>query len=109
MRLLERTLKMLYIAPGLAVADGLGAARRAFSAERVPVRASLIPAEGALERLEPGLLADARCLALMPVDAPIAAGDGVCETAEGEPEWLCVEVRGWSAHLAASLVRRPAA
>ena len=46
------------------------------------------------------------CLALMPLDAPIAVGDGVCETAAGEPEWLCVDVRRWSAHLAASLARR---
>ena len=76
MRLLERTLKTLYIAPGLTVADGLGAARRAFSAERVPVRASLIPAEGALERLEPGLLADARCLALQVRPQPGRKGVG---------------------------------
>lgn len=106
MRLLERTLKPLYIAPGLAQADGLGARTRVFSAERVPVRASLIPAEGALERREEGLATEARCLALMPLDAPIAVGDGVCETAAGEPEWLCVDVRRWSAHLAASLARR---
>ena len=52
MRLLERTLKEMYIAPGLVVTDALGAKARAFSQERIPVRASLIPAEGALEICE---------------------------------------------------------
>lgn len=108
MRLLERTLKDVYIAPGLSQADALGSAEHVFSAERVPVRASLIPTDGALNRREAGMDADARCLALMSLDAPIAAGDGVCETAQGEPEWLCTEVRRWSAHLAASLARRVA-
>lgn len=106
MRLLERTLRQVYIAPGIGQTDALGAVTRAFSDERVPVRVSLIPAEGALNRREAGLTADARCLALMPLDAPIVAGDGVCESARGEPEWLCTEVRRWSAHQAASLARR---
>jgi len=105
-RLLERTLKPVYIAPGLAQADALGGVHRVFSDERVAVRASLIPAEGAMERREAGLEADARCLALMPLDAPIAPGDGVSGRPSGEPEWLCVDVRTWSAHIAASLVRR---
>ena len=106
MRLVERTLKPVYIAPGLTQDDALGGAQRVFSQERIPARASLIPAEGSLDRREAGLTTDVRCLALMPVDAPIAAGDGVAEAASGEPEWLCVDVRRWSAHLAASLVRR---
>ena len=106
MRLLERTLKRVYIAPALAVTDALGAVSRAFSGERVPVRASLIPQEASLAPGEAGLVKDARCLALMPLDAPIAEGDGVCEGASGEPEWLCTGVRRWSAHLAASLARR---
>ena len=106
MRLLERTLKPLYIAPGLAQADALGGVRRVFSAERIAVRGSLIPADGTLERREAGLETDARCLALLPRDAAIAPGDGVSESDSDEPEWLCVDVRTWSAHIAASLVRR---
>lgn len=106
MRLYERTLRQVFIAPGLAQADALGAASRAFSEERVPVRASLIPAEGTLAEFMAGMATQKKCLALMPLDAPIAAGDGVCETAAGEPEWLCEDVRRWSAHLAASLARR---
>ena len=106
MRLLERTLKPVYIAPGLTQNDALGGVRRVFSQERIPARASLIPAEGGIGRREGGLTAERRCLALLPLDAPIAAGDGVAEAASGEPEWLCVDVRRWSAHLAASLVRR---
>ena len=75
MRLVERTLKPVYIAPGLTQTDALGGVRRVFSAERVPARASLIPAEGAIERRESGLTAAGRCLALLPLDAPIAAGE----------------------------------
>ena len=106
MRLLERTLKQLYICPALTATDALGAKTRAFSDERIAVRASLIPAEGALEAAEPGLVSRKRCLALMSADAPLVAGDGVAESAAGEPEWLCTDVRGWTAHLAASLERR---
>lgn len=106
MRLLERTLRTVYIAPGLTETDALGGAVRRFSGEREAVRASMIPAEGMLDSLEPGLVARRRCVALMPKDAPIAAGDGVAETEDGEPEWLCVDVRYWTAHAAASLERR---
>lgn len=108
MRLLERTLSRLYIAPGRTEADALGGVRRVFSEERRSVRASVIPDEGALERSEFGLVPQKRCLALMPLDARIAAGDGVAESAGGEPEWLCTDVQRWSAHLAARLERRVA-
>ena len=108
MRLLERTLAEVYIAPGRVETDALGGARRVFSAERLPVRASMIPAEGALERLEHGLAPQKRCLALLPRDAAIAAGDGVSTQASGEPEWLCTDVQRWSAHVAAKLERRVA-
>ena len=106
MRLLERTLKTLFIAPGLTRTDGMGGVERFFSAERPSVRASLIPTEGALERCEPGLVARRKCLMLAPKDAEIAPGDGVAETETGEPEWLCVDVREWQAHVAAMLERR---
>ena len=108
MRLLERTLSRVYIAPGRTETDALGGVRRVFSQERQSVRASMIPAEGALEKLEFGLIPQKRCLALMPRDARIDVGDGVAESAQGDPEWLCTDVQRWSAHVAAKLERRVA-
>ena len=109
MRLLERTLKTVYICAGLEESDALGGVKRGFSPRRVATRGSLIPSEGKLEGLEPGLAAARRCVLLLPADAKIAAGDGVCECPDGAPEWLCVDVRRWSAHVAATLERRVAA
>ena len=105
MRFLERTAKRLRIAPGLTATDALGGVRREFSPERIPVRAAWIPRDGGAEAAEPGRLPNRRAVALMPLDAPIAEGDGVCE-GDGAPEWLCVSVQRWSAHLAAELERR---
>lgn len=106
MRLLERTLKTVYIAPGLVVTDALGCVKRDFSEERISVRAGIISGEGTVNSREPGLTADRKITLLMPLDAPIARGDGVSETALGAPEWLCTDVTEWSAHLSVALERK---
>ena len=104
MRLLERTLMMIEIAPRAAAADGLGGVPEGFSAERLPVRASVIPFEGGFFRHESGAgLAESMCL-LLPADARIEVGDGVCLDG-GAPKWRCVEVQRWSAHCAAKVER----
>ena len=107
MRLLERTLRTVYIAPGLTRPEDLGGTVRLFSKDRNPVRASLIPDGGAeMERQPFGLTVRSRCRLLMPLDGEIVPGDGVSEKPEGEPEWLCISVECWSAHIAATLERR---
>lgn len=106
MRIKESELRTLYIAPSIQITDALGSITRGFSRDRNPVRCSLIPRGGALESLEPGMRVSEKYMAIMPPDAEIAAGDGVCESIDGEPRWLCMEVIPWSAHLSVSLERR---
>lgn len=106
MRLLERTLRTIYIAPGLTRTDAAGCVQRIFSSERLAVRGSLIPSGGEMAREEAGMQNRRRCTLLLPKDAPIVAGDGVAETPQGDPEWLCTGVETWSAHVSVSLERR---
>lgn len=104
MRLLERTLKWVAIAPREVVADGLGGGVEHFSERVRKVRASVIPFEGGFFRHESGAgLAESMCL-LLPADARIEVGDGVCLDG-GVPKWRCVEVQRWSAHCAAKVER----
>lgn len=106
MRLKERELRTLFIAPSIEIADGLGGVRRGFSMDRNPVRCAMIPQSNPLESLESGLRSGEKYLMLLPKDGEIAPGDGVCESIDDEPAWLCTEVIPWSAHLAATLERR---
>ena len=102
MRLLERTLKVVEIAPRAVVEDVLGGGVEGFSPERVAVRASVIPLGGSLEEFASGVRAVKNMCLLMPADAPVAVGDGIL--ADGEM-WRCVEVQKWTAHKAAKVVR----
>lgn len=104
MRLLERTLRMIEIAPRAAAADGLGGVPEGFSAERLPVRASVIPSTGGLENRATGVSQVQSMCLLMPLDAPVSVGDGVC-VESAEPNWRCVSVQRWSAHVAAQVER----
>ena len=102
MRLLERTLKVVEIAPRAVAEDALGGVAEGFSENRVSVRASVIPLGGSLEEFAAGVRAVKSMCLLMPFDAPVAVGDGV--VADGEM-WRCVEVQKWSAHVAAKVTR----
>ena len=104
MRLLERTLKTVHIAPREILTDALGGRTEAFSSVTAPVRASIIPCDGALECRESGLREAERLRLLMPLDAQIRAGDGVCIDS-GQPCWRCVDVQRWSGHIAARVER----
>ena len=104
MRLLERTLKWVAVAPRAAVADGLGGVAEAFSDVRRKVRASVIPSTGGLVNHATGLREVQSMCLLMPVDAEICVGDGVCVDADA-PNWRCIEVQRWSAHCAVRVVR----
>lgn len=105
MRLLERTLKEIQIAPAEVKEDSLGACVEGFSENRIAARASVIPERGEMQAHESGR-SDGRALRLlMALDAPIRVGDGVC-LEDGGVLWRCVSVEAWSAHLSVRLEKR---
>lgn len=106
MRLYERTMKPVYVAPRQVRTDGLGGVIEGFSGEMKKVRASVIESTGGLRSREAGIeQAQSMCL-LMPLDAKIEPGDGVSE-GPGAPQWRVTEARRWSAHIAVQLERIP--
>ena len=74
-------------------------------ATALAARATLVPIAGDWQSGEAGLEDARRCLLLLPLDAPIAPGDGVAEAADGPVVWLCRDARRWSAHIAADMER----
>ena len=113
MRLFERTLTRMEIAPHAEEQDALGGVRLSFSARRVPVRGSLQPdanalgySSGNLRQEAQGLRTVQRLRALLPRDAEIAPGDGVCTDGAPQPQWLVLSVENWTAHKLVRLERR---
>lgn len=106
MRLLERTLKWVRIAPRSVREDALGGLAEGFSEVHFAVRASVIPSTGGIRNHETGAQEVQSMCLLMPLDAQISVGDGVC-VENLFPEWRCVDVQRWTAHLAARLERIP--
>ena len=104
MRLLERTLKWVFIAPRAVTADALGGQVEGFAETRLPVRASVIPSTGGVVSRESGADRTWTMCLLMPADAKIALGDGVCVDGD-TPQWRCVDVQRWSAHCAVKVER----
>lgn len=104
MRLLERTMKRFEIAPRATATDALGGVAEGFSAVRHSVRGSVIPSTGGLMDRAAGVERVQTMCLLMPLDVPIQTGDGVCMDAS-EPNWRCVSVQRWSAHVAAQVER----
>lgn len=105
MRLLERTLKEIQIAPAQAKEDGLGACVEGFSDERIAARASIIPERGEIQAHESGR-SDGQALRLLTAkDTPIRVGDGVCLDGD-DVLWRCTGVEAWSAHLSVRLEKR---
>ena len=104
MRLLERTLQTVLIAPQKAKMDALGAAVEGFSDERTEVRARVIPSSGELEDRASGRRRVQSMCLLMPPGAVVAPGDGLC-IGEERVGWRCVDVQKWSAHLAVQAER----
>ena len=104
MRLLERTLRWVALAPREVTQDGLGGGVEGFSARTTRVRASVIPSDSGVRSAESGVWQSGTMCLLLPLDAKIAPGDGIC--LDGNvPEWRCVEVQKWSAHQAVQAVR----
>lgn len=104
MRFYERTLKWIEIAPRVVLRDAVGGGVEVFSEEHRSVRASVIPSTGGLRDRESGVVRTQTMCLLMPKDAGIDVGDGVCVDSE-KPEWRCTGVQRWSAHVAAQVER----
>lgn len=104
MRLLERTLKRIEIAPRCVETDALGGAAEAFSGERYSVRASVIPSTGKLVSRAAGVEQTQSMCLLMPREVQVEAGDGICVDST-LPNWRCVSVQRWTAHVAAQVER----
>jgi len=104
MRLLERTLQWIEIAPRKVTTDALGGVSEGFSDVRSAARASVIPSTGGLMDRAAGVERVQTMCLLMPLDARIETGDGVCVESE-TPNWRCVGVQRWAAHIAAQVER----
>ena len=105
MRLMERTLSWVEIAPRTIETDDTGGAVERFTAPRKKVRASVIPSTGGLKKHETGLRQVQTMCMLTPIDTDVSVGDGIfAENAL----WRCTEVRRWTAHLAIRLERAAA-
>lgn len=96
MRLKERTLTEIEIAPRLHTQGALGGQSEAFSATRTTVRASVLPDGGSTQQKEKGLLDRERLRLLVPADTTVAAGDAVIV---GDRTYVIIAVQRWTAHL----------
>ena len=96
MRLTERTLKEISIAPRMTQVGSLGERAEAFSEEIVSIRGSVLPGSGALAERERGLRSGEELLLLVPADAQVKAGDGAW--VDGSLYRVC-QVRRWAGHL----------
>lgn len=96
MRLIERSMKEIRIAPRVKKRGELGERAEAFSGETALFRGSVLPGGGELSAREKGLRGGERLLLLLPADAQAQVGDGAW--VDGKL-YLIRAVRRWTAHL----------
>lgn len=95
MRLLERTLVQLEIAPRIRKIGELGGRAEAFSKVRSAVRGSVLPEGGETETCERGMVARDRLRILVSADVVVSAGDAVVMQ---ETYYRVLRVDRWAAH-----------
>lgn len=95
MRFAERTLIRVQIAKRKRKIGELGGLSEAFSSEKTPTRASILPMDGALETMEAGARHPERIRILIAANAEAAAGDGV---QIGDRMYRIIDVQRWAAH-----------
>jgi len=95
MRLKERTLTEVRLAPRMNARGSLGGMREEFSPDTIPLRASVLPEKGGLDVRQRGAVNRAALRLLVPVDVSAACGDGVWVNGA---LWRIAEVRPWTAH-----------
>ena len=94
MRLKERELVMVEIAPRVCVKGALGSATADFG-EKTCVRASVLPDDQAFSAGEGGLKSGEGLAVIIPKDIPVSEGDGLF--ADGKV-YEILSVRSWRAH-----------
>lgn len=98
-------MRVVGVAPRKTKVDSLEGVTEMFEEMR-SVRASVLPSSGGMENRELGVQQVQTMCLLMPKDAVVNPGDGVC--LEGEtPEWRVREVQRWSGHVAVKVERIP--
>lgn len=103
MRLKERTLREISIAPRIQRTGALGGRAEAFSGEVIPVRASVLPGNGGLFSGEKGLSSGEKLSLLVPADTRVQAGDGAWVE---DALYIVSSVRRWTGHLELSCEAR---
>lgn len=101
---MERTLRRIAILPRQIEADALGGAWENFGPAQEFVRGSVIPSTGKLLTRPEGVRQVQTMCLLLPADAPVKVGDAVGVDCES-PQWRCVDVQKWSAHVAVQVER----
>ena len=96
MRLIERALEQVFIAPRIEKTGSLGGRAEAFSSEETAVRASILPGGGELSAREKGLSTGEVLQLLVPADTQVKCGDGVRMRGE---MYIVSSVRRWAGHL----------
>lgn len=97
MRLLERTLVKVEIAPRIRKMGALGSRSQAFSEQRTAVRASVLPEEGRLHMNKSGICAHDCRRVLVPLDAPVTEGDAL--VIDGK-FFTVLYIKRWQSHMA---------
>lgn len=96
MRLKERSLTEIHIAPRVHTAGALGGQSEQFSATRTAVRASVLPDGGSMPQKEKGLLNRERLRLLVPAGTTVSVGDAAIV---GTETYVVRSVERWTAHL----------
>lgn len=94
MRLKERELAAVEIAPRVCVKGALGSVTAGFG-ERICVRASVLPDDQAFSAGEGGLKSGERLAVIVPKDIPVSEGDGLFMDGKA---YKILSVRNWRAH-----------
>ena len=95
MRLKERELTQAFLVKRVHENASLGSCPEAFSPEKIPFRASLLPEDGELRVNQYGLKSGAKIRLLAANDLAVKVGDGVY-AADGF--YIVQTVNRWSAH-----------
>ena len=95
MRLKERELIQALLARRIEKTGALGSCPEAFSQEKIPFRASLLPDGGGMQVRQSGLASGAKIRLLTGDDLSVRPGDGVHV---GGEFYIVRTVNKWSAH-----------
>ena len=103
MRLKERQLVTVEIAPRVCVKGPLGSVTEAFG-EKVSVRASVLPENRAYAQSDAGIRSGEAVKIIIPKDVTVSAGDGVFMDGA---IYVVSSVQKWRAHIELECAKKP--